>query len=112
MGCSWCPWDLQFTYWSTLVEWLCDDIIGTEAREFVKSIYKYFDEDGNVDASKKADFLAIIAEDDKILEVSYYTFDFSLTAVIQEEAKKKQEELEKQQAILQKAKVEQKIYFC
>ena len=43
-----------------------------EAREFVKSIYQYLDEEGNVDPAQRAKFQELIAEEDKKIEVSYF----------------------------------------
>ena len=40
-----------------------------EAREFVKSIYSYLDDEGNVDPAQRAKFQELIAEEDKKLEV-------------------------------------------
>ena len=40
-----------------------------EAREFVKSIYQYLDEEGNVDPAQRAKFQELIAEEDAKLEV-------------------------------------------
>lgn len=54
-----------------LIECLYNDINWSEAREFIKSIYKYLDEDGNVDPAKKAQFMSIIEEEDAKIAVWY-----------------------------------------